>query len=137
MPSEVTSLRQRWPNIVFATMHKQQIDMENLRRSCKHRTKRAFSQGRPGYCPQCKEYVATALDKHMMNHLELGQHWRCPVEWCAVWKGSRSVGDCLDHLREKHGGSQFMALKNLGKFFPRGLLPVTSGMRPFSRAYLE
>ena len=66
---------------------------------------------------QCKEYVATALDRHMMNnHLELGQLWRCSVEWCAVWKGS--VGDCLDHLREKHGGSQFVALKNLGKFFP-------------------
>ena len=28
------------------------------------------------------------------------------------------MGDCLDHLRGKHGGSQFMELKNLGKFFP-------------------
>ena len=125
--SDVTSLRRSWPNILFATMHKRQADMENLRRLCRHRLERAFSHGRPGYCPQCKEYMTGALDRHMMNnHLELGQLWRCPVEWCAVWKGS--VGDCLDHMRGKHGGSQCLALKNLGKFFPRGLFPVISGM---------
>ena len=79
------------------------------------RGRREFRQGY--YCPECKKYVAIALDRHMMNtHLEFGQLWRCPVEWCAVWEGS--VRDCLDHLREKHGGSQFAALKNLGKFFP-------------------
>ena len=53
----------------------------------------------------------------MMNvPLELGQLWRCPVEWCTVWKGS--VSDCLWHLHGKHGGSQYVAVKNLGKFFP-------------------
>ena len=36
-------------------------------------------------------------------HLELGQLWRCPVTWCAVWKGSGRA--CLEHLAEKHGGS--------------------------------
>ena len=113
MPSDVTSLRRCWPKILFATMHKRQADMENLHCSCRHWPERAFSHGQPGYCPQCKEYVTGALDRHMMNnHLELGQHWRCPVEWCAVWKGS--VGDCLDHLHGKHDGSQFLALKNLG-----------------------
>ena len=72
--------------------------------------------------PQCKEYVASALDRHMMNnHLELGQLWRCPVEWCAVWKGS--VGACLDHLSDKHDGSQFLAVTNLGKFFPPWTVP--------------
>ena len=40
----------------------------------------------------------------------------CPVEWCAVWKGS--VSDCLGHLHEKHGGSQYVAIKNMAKFFP-------------------
>ena len=136
VPSEVTSLRQRWPKILFATMHKRQIDMQNLRRSCKHQPERAFSQGRPGYCPSVQSMWRARWIRHMMNnHLELGQLRRCPVEWCAVWKGS--VGDCLHHLREKHGGSQFVALKNLEKFFPRGLLPMTSGMRPSRRAYLE
>ena len=42
--------------------------------------------------------------------------WRCPLEWCAVWKGS--ISDCLGHLHEKHGGSQYVALKNIAKFFP-------------------
>ena len=60
----------------------------------------------------CQEQVATALDRHMMNvHLELEQLWRCPVEWCTVWKGSLS--DCLSHLHEKHGGSQYVAMNNL------------------------
>ena len=49
-------------------------------------------------------------------HLELAQLWRCPVEWCAVWKCS--VRACLEHLTEKHGDSTFFALKNVAKFFP-------------------
>ena len=52
----------------------------------------------------------------MMNvDQELGQLWRSPVEWCTVWKGS--VSDCLSHLHDKHGGSQYVALKSLGRFF--------------------
>ena len=43
------------------------------------------------------------------------------MEWCAVWKGS--VGDCLYHLCGKNGGTQFVALKNLGKFFPPWTVP--------------
>ena len=66
--------------------------------------------------------MATPLDTHMMNvHLELGQLWRCPVEWCTVWKGS--VSDCLSHLHDKLGGSQYVAMKNLGKFFPPWTVP--------------
>ena len=45
------------------------------------------------------------------SHLELGQLWRCPVEWCAVWKGS--VRDCLGHLNDKHGGSTFFVLSSM------------------------
>ena len=29
-----------------------------------------------------------------------------------------SLADCLAHLQEKHGGPQFVALNNLGKFPP-------------------
>ena len=83
---EVTLLRRCWPKIVFTTMHRRQIEMENICRSCKDRTERAFSQGWPGHCPQCNEYVMTTLDKHMMNnHLELGQLWR--VRWIGVLYG--------------------------------------------------
>ena len=49
-------------------------------------------------------------------HLEMPQLWRCPVEWCAVWKGS--VRACQEHLSEKHGGSSLFDLKNVAKFFP-------------------
>ena len=33
------------------------------------------------------------------------------------------MADCLAHLQEKHGGSQFVALNNLGKFFPPWTVP--------------
>ena len=56
------------------------------------------------------------------------------MEWCSVWKGS--LGDCLSHLHEKHGGSQYGAMNNLGKFFPRGLCPGTFGGRLFARMCL-
>ena len=61
-----------------------------------------------GFCPTCEVKIDSALDLHMVNYhleLELGQLWRCPVEWCTVWKGS--VRDCLGHLNDKHGGSTF------------------------------
>ena len=43
--------------------------------------------------------------------------------------GGGGGGDCLDHLRGKHDGAKFLALKNLGKFFPLWTVPVTFGMR--------
>ena len=76
----------------------------------------AFPHNAPGFCPVCRVNIELALDIHMMgSHLELGQLWRCPVEWCAVRKGS--VRDCLGHFKEKHGGMAFFALKNVSKFF--------------------
>ena len=35
---------------------------------------------------------------------------------CCLWKGS--VSDCLGHLHEKHMGSEYVAIKNIAKFFP-------------------
>ena len=86
VPSDVTSLRQRWLRILFRTMHKRQEEMEKLRRSCRDRPEMEFRQGHPGYCPQCKEYVAIALDRHMMdNHLEFFPPWTVPRDfWLAA-----------------------------------------------------
>ena len=113
---DVTSLRQRWPKAVFRTLRRRSKDVERLRRFSRRRPEWEFWQNKPGFCLLCQEEIATALDIHMMNvHLELGQLWRCPVEWCTVWKGS--VSDCLGHVQDKHGESQYMAVKNLGKFF--------------------
>ena len=44
------------------TMHKRQEEMKILRRECRNRQEREFRQGHPGLCPQCQEYVTTALD---------------------------------------------------------------------------
>ena len=79
----------------------------------------AFRQSHPGFCYICHERIPSALDVHIMNvHLEVGQLWRCPVEWCAVWKGT--VSECLGHLQDKHGGSQYISFQ---KFFPPWTVP--------------
>ena len=33
------------------------------------------------------------------------------------------MSDCLSHLHDKHGGSQYVAMNNLGKFFPPWTVP--------------
>ena len=49
-------------------------------------------------------------------HLELGELWRCPVEWCSIWKGTTQ--DCMDHLRISHHADPSMELSTLGRYFP-------------------
>ena len=56
------------------------------------------------------------LSRHIIeHHLELGQLWRCPVEWCLVWKGTAQ--DCMDNVCGKHNAAKLVELKMLGKFF--------------------
>ena len=115
---DITALRRRWPKDVFRALYRRAPDVECLCRDARKRSDRAFRYSGSGYCSVCDERVHTALDAHMIAfHLELAQLWRCPVEWCAVWKGS--VRECLEHLAEKHGGSTFVSMENAGKFFLR------------------
>ena len=99
-PRDITSLWRRWPSSLFADMHKRQADMETLRHDCKQQYDSEVGGGRAGTIVV------------YMYHLELSQLWRCPVEWCSVWKGT--VQDCLDDLRGKHNGAQLVVLKTLG-----------------------
>ena len=115
-PADVTALRRRWPKAVFNTMQRRAQEVERLRRGARHQPDRAFHSA-PGFFPVCEVRTDSALDVHMLNfHLELAQLWRCPVEWCAVWKGS--VRGCLNHLTDKHGGSTFLRPKECGEVFP-------------------
>ena len=57
----------------------------------------------------------------MCHHLALGQLWRCPVEWCAVWKGS--VRECRDHFNDKHSGSETIDFDHVSKAFPAWTVP--------------
>ena len=53
----------------------------------------------------------------MINvHLELGQLWRCPVEWCAVWKDS--VSDCLGQFAWQARGFAVCRLEEYSEVFP-------------------
>ena len=116
-PAEVTSLRRQWPKAVFETLRRRAPDIERLRRDAPNRTDKAFRYSGPGYCGVCDIRIHSPLDAHMLAcHLELGQLWRCPVTWCAVWKGSGRA--CLEHLAEKHGGSTLEIKTNVAQFFP-------------------
>ena len=90
------SLR-RWPKAVFNTLRRRASDVERLRRDAPKRADKTFRYSGPGFCGICDTRIYSALDAHMIaDHLELGQLWRCPVTWCAVWKGSGRA--CLEHL---------------------------------------
>ena len=87
-PADISSLRQRWPKAVFSTLHRRASDVERLHRDAPKIADKEFRYSGPVFCGVCDTRVHTALDAHMTAcHLELGQLWRCPVEWCAVWKG--------------------------------------------------
>ena len=97
-------------------MHKRQADMEYLRRACRQQYDSEFDGGRADTCPHCGVYIMSNLALHIMDqHLELGQLWRCLVEWCTVWKGY--VKECLNHLCGKHDGAQFLDM-SIEKFPP-------------------
>ena len=100
-PSDVIGLRRRWPQAVFQVIRERCVELEDLRRKAYAGQQPAYRYTGRGYCPVCKIKTEHLLDSHMMcHHLGLGQLWRCPVEWCAVWKGS--VRECRDHFNEKH-----------------------------------
>ena len=145
-PSDMTALRRRWPRAVFRTMNCHGPDMERLRLGARHRPDRAFRHNAPGFCPVCEDWIESALDMHMTNvHLEMAQLWRCPVEWCAVWRSL--VRACQEHLSEKHGGSSLFDVKNVAKFIPpwtvsrhvwqTALQPNVSGVAVDARLFHE
>ena len=116
-PADVIGLRQRWPRAVFHIMRERCVELEDLRRKAYRGDQSAYRYTGRGFCPICETKTDYALDSHMMcNHLDLGQLWRCPVKWCAVWKGS--VRECRDHFNEKHSGSETIDLDKVSKAFP-------------------
>ena len=136
-PADVIGLRQRWPKAVFQVMRERNVELEDMRRKAFTSRQPAYRYTGQGYCPVCKSQSDYGLDTHMMcHHLALGQLWRCPVEWCAVWKGS--VRECRDHFNDKHSGSETIDFDRVSKAFPawtvprafwnKALRPETSGI---------
>ena len=145
-PSDVIALRRRWPKVVFQVMKKRSVELENLRRQAYAGLQTAYRYTGRGGCPVCDIRTDHSLDLHMMcYHLDLGQLCRCPVEWCAVWKGS--VRECRDHFNEKHGDSETLDFDKVSKSFPawtvtrdfweRALQPDISGIAVDIRLFHE
>ena len=121
-PADVIGLRQRWPKAVFQVMRERNVELEDMRRKAFTSRQPAYRYTGRGYCPVCKAQSDYGLDTHMMcHHLALGQLWRCPVEWCAVWKGS--VRECRDHFNDKHSGSETIDFDHVSKAFPAWTVP--------------
>ena len=136
-PSDVIALLRRWPQAVFQVMRKRSVELDKLRRQAHAGLQTAYRYTGRGHCPVCDIRTEHSLDLHMMcYHLDLGQLWRCPVEWCAVWKGS--VRECRDHFNEKHSNSETLEFDKVSKSFPawtvtrdfwkRALQPEISGI---------
>ena len=51
-----------------------------------------------------------------LYHLDLAQLWRCPVDWCPVWKGISQ--DCVDHMRRAHNTPISVKAGNPARWFP-------------------
>ena len=122
------------------------VELEDLRRKAYAGLQPAYRYTGRGYCPVCEIKTEHSLDSHMMcHHLDLGQLWRCPVEWCAVCKGS--VRECRDHFNEKHSGSETLDFDKVSKSFPawtvtrdfweRALKPEISGIAVDIRLFHE
>ena len=145
-PSDIIALRQRWPRAVFQVIKERSTELEDLRQQAFTGLQWAYRYAHPGYCPECKTKTDSSLESHMMCcHLGLGQLWRCPVEWCAVWKGS--VRECRDHFNDKHSGSVTLDFEKVSrsvpawtvtrKFWEQALNPKISGIAVDVRLFHE
>ena len=111
--SEIGCLRLDWPKDLFAFVGRYQLELEQMRKVCRDR----FGASASGTCPTCEKYIQVNLGKHVaLYHLDLAQLWRCPVDWCPVWKGTSQ--DCVDHMRRAHNTPISVKAGNLARWFP-------------------
>ena len=111
--SEIGCLRLDWPKDLFAFVGHYQLELEQMRKVCRDR----FGPAASGMCPTCDKYIQVNLGKHVaLYHLDLAQLWRCPVDWCPVWKGTSQ--DCVDHMRRAHNTPVSVKAGNLVRWCP-------------------
>ena len=111
--SEIGCLRLDWPNDLFSFVGRYQLELEQMRKACRDR----FGPAASGTCPTCDKFIQVNLGKHVvLYHLDLAQLWRCPVDWCPVWKGASQ--DCVDHMRRAHNTPMSVKAGNLARWFP-------------------
>ena len=111
--SDLSALRQQWPDLVISGMTNRQLELEELLRMCKKK----YCGAQTGFCTLCGKVIRLDMSRHVANyHLELGQLWRCPVSWCTQWNGKPQ--DCIDHIRLVHSVPVTVKEGNLRRWLP-------------------
>ena len=111
--SEIGCLRLDWLKDLFSFIGRYQLELEQMRKACRDR----FGPAAAGTCPTCDKYIQVNLGEHVaLYHLDLAQLWRCPVDWCPVWKGTSQ--ECVDHMRKAHNTPISVKAGNLARWFP-------------------
>ena len=106
---ELSLLRRQWPATVLQNMVWLQQD--------RYEAKKRFRNTWPGDCSYCGKWIKCDMYRHVATyHLDLGQLWRCPVSWYAVWKGTPQ--DCMDHVRGAYDVPWDNKSASLKKFVP-------------------
>ena len=95
--TELSDLANKWPPAVINHMRWRQPELEEMRRAARVQ----YRKKQPAPCDFCGILIRCDMCRHVARcHLELAQLWRCPVSWCAAWKGTPQ--DLMDHVRNAH-----------------------------------
>ena len=122
--SEIGCLRLDWPKELFNFVGRYQLELEQMRKECRDR----FEGISSGACPTCEKFIQVNLGRHVaLYHLDLAQLWRCPVDWCPVWKGTSQ--DCIDHMRRAHNTVSSSLVRPVTEPTDDPVVPPTGGTR--------
>ena len=70
--SDLSALRQQWPDLVISSMTNHQLELEELHRRCNKK----YRGARTGLCTFCGKLIRLDMFRHVANyHLNLGQLW--------------------------------------------------------------
>ena len=110
---DLSLLQRQWPVSVVSGMSQKQLELQQLRHTCKKR----FRGAQTGCHPYCGTNIQHYMARHVSSyHLDLNQLWQCPVSCCTQWKGTPQ--DCVNHIRRKHFVNDSAKAANLGRWFP-------------------
>ena len=110
---ELSDLTRKWPPALIAHMRWRQPEIEEMQQAAKLQ----YRKKQPAQCDFCSRTIRCDMYRHVARcHLDLAQLWRCPVEWCTIWKDA--LQDLTDHVRYAHRVPEEVKNVRLEKLIP-------------------